>query len=98
MSVDDWHRMYTDLPSKQTKIPVPKKDHIICADDEMTVVSPPMLQAALDAAMANQGPMSRCFVRPSGTENVVRIYAEAETKADADALAELAADALQKFV
>ena len=98
MSMDDWHAMYTDLPSKQTKIPVAKKDHLKCADDEMTLVSPPELQAALNAAMASQGPMSRCFVRPSGTENVVRIYAEAATKAEADALAVAAADALSKFV
>ena len=98
MTVDDWHRMYTDLPSKQTKIPVAMKDHITCADDEMTIVSPPALQAALDEAMQRQGPMSRCFIRPSGTENVVRIYAEAATRSEADALAISAADALAKFV
>lgn len=28
----------------------------------------------------------RCFVRPSGTEDVVRIYAEAATQRDADDL------------
>ncbi|CAN0126952.1 unnamed protein product, partial [Heterosigma akashiwo] len=32
-------------------------------------------------------PRGRCFVRPSGTENVVRVYAEAETQRAADALA-----------
>ena len=31
--------------------------------------------------------LGRCFVRPSGTENVVRIYAEAKTREMADALA-----------
>jgi phosphoacetylglucosamine mutase len=64
----------------------------------MTLTSPPALQAALAAAMAAQGPMSRCFVRPSGTENVVRIYAEAATQAEADALAAAAEEALKKFV
>ena len=29
----------------------------------------------------------RAFVRPSGTEDVVRVYAEAATRRDADALA-----------
>jgi len=29
----------------------------------------------------------RCFVRPSGTEDVVRVYAEAETREAADQLA-----------
>jgi phosphoacetylglucosamine mutase len=28
-----------------------------------------------------------CFVRASGTENVVRVYAEAKTRAEADRLA-----------
>ena len=36
-------------------------------------------------------PPPRSFVRPSGTENVVRIYAEASTQNDADALASEAA-------
>lgn len=31
-------------------------------------------------------PIKRCFVRPSGTEDVVRVYAEAATREDADAL------------
>ena len=30
----------------------------------------------------------RSFVRPSGTEDVVRVYSEAATREDADALAE----------
>ena len=98
MSMDDWKMMYTDLPSKQNKVPVGRKDHIICADDEMTLVSPPELQEALNAAMTSQGSMSRCFVRPSGTENVVRIYAEAPTKPEAESLAKSAEEALLRFV
>ncbi len=49
------------------------------------------LQAAMDAmAMqenANDGPRPRCFVRPSGTEDAVRVYAEANTQKGADSLA-----------
>mmetsp|Transcript_2820 Transcript_2820/g.3266 ORF Transcript_2820/g.3266 Transcript_2820/m.3266 type:complete len:217 (+) Transcript_2820:394-1044(+) len=33
----------------------------------------------------------RCFIRPSGTEDIVRIYAEANTREDAERLAILAA-------
>lgn len=36
----------------------------------------------------------RCFVRPSGTEDVVRVYAEAATQAAADDLAHEAAMAV----
>ena len=44
--------------------------------------------------MARHAPEGRCFVRPSGTEDVVRVYAEARTQADADALALVAAQAV----
>ena len=33
----------------------------------------------------------RCFIRPSGTEDVVRVYAEAKSKKSASALAGAAA-------
>lgn len=37
----------------------------------------------------------RAFVRPSGTEDVVRVYAEAESAEDASALAKQVADAVR---
>ena len=36
----------------------------------------------------SQVPQGRCFVRPSGTEDCVRVYAEASTQIAADQLAE----------
>jgi phosphoacetylglucosamine mutase len=97
MSFEDWFRMYTDLPSKQIKVPVANKDRIKCSADEMVVVSPAELQDTLNAAMRSptQDRLSRCFVRPSGTENVVRIYAEAPSAAQAAELADAAILALQ---
>ena len=38
--------------------------------------------------MARHAPEGRCFVRPSGTEDVVRVYAEASTQDEANALAD----------
>jgi phosphoacetylglucosamine mutase len=40
----------------------------------------------------------RCFVRPSGTEDVVRIYAEADTQEEADRLTQLTYEAIQKHL
>ena len=40
----------------------------------------------------------RSFVRPSGTEDVVRVYAEAETKEEADKLAQAVADIVQEML
>ena len=41
--------------------------------------APAGLQAAIDVIVA-ETPQGRSFVRPSGTEDVVRVYAEAATK------------------
>lgn len=86
-TLQDWAtRLYTDLPSRQLKVKVQDRSKIICNDNETQALQPAGLQAQLDQAntAVSQG---RSFVRPSGTENVVRIYAEASTRADADALA-----------
>lgn len=58
-------------------------------ENETRATRPAKLQAALDQAMVDIP--GRCFVRPSGTENVVRVFAEAKTSQDADALASKAA-------
>jgi phosphoacetylglucosamine mutase len=64
----------------------------VTTDDETRVTSPPALQPQLDALAARFG-SGRCFVRPSGTEDVVRVYAEAGSQSDADQLAILTAQA-----
>lgn len=64
-------------------------------DNETAATAPVALQIALQAAMdamatqenADGGPKPRCFVRPSGTEDAVRVYAEANTQKGADSLA-----------
>ena len=40
----------------------------------------------------------RSFVRPSGTEDVVRVYAEAATKQEADSLAQTVADIVKEML
>tara|TARA_B110000090_G_scaffold162876_1_gene179967 strand:+ start:386 stop:787 length:402 start_codon:yes stop_codon:yes gene_type:complete len=86
MDLEDWVGMYTDLPSKQLKVFVQNKSLITCSDDETTALTPLSLPVALRASV-EKIPQGRCFVRPSGTEDVVRIYAEAKTQEGADLLA-----------
>ena len=95
MDLAAWHGLYTDLPSKQVKVAVSgvKKATVVCSEDETRVVTPAALQAALDGEMART-PQGRCFVRPSGTEDCVRVYAEAATQEAADALAGAAVAAI----
>uniref|UniRef100_A0A4W5P7E6 Phosphoacetylglucosamine mutase n=1 Tax=Hucho hucho TaxID=62062 RepID=A0A4W5P7E6_9TELE len=55
-------------------------------DAERRTVSPAGLQEAIDSRVKKYR-QARSFVRPSGTEDVVRVYAEADTQESADALA-----------
>uniref|UniRef100_A0A8C6SXK1 Phosphoglucomutase 3 n=1 Tax=Neogobius melanostomus TaxID=47308 RepID=A0A8C6SXK1_9GOBI len=55
-------------------------------DAERRAVSPAGLQDAIDA-LVKKYRLARSFVRPSGTEDVVRVYAEAISQESADALA-----------
>jgi phosphoacetylglucosamine mutase len=102
-TVEQWSRLYQDLPSKQTKVSVPDRTMIQTNDTETRCVQPEGLQAALDRAIAQHGGggggggdgLARAFIRPSGTENVVRVYAEATT--NPEGLANAAEDIVRQF-
>lgn len=86
-SLADWAtKLYQDLPSRQLKVKVEDRSMIKCNDNETQCLEPAILQPKIEALM-KATPRGRAFVRPSGTENVVRIYAEATTRAAADQLA-----------
>jgi phosphoacetylglucosamine mutase len=81
-----WRALYSDLPSRQAKLRVADRGAIRTEDAERRCVAPPGLQQAIDAAVAGRA-SGRAFARPSGTEDAVRVYAEAGSQAAADALA-----------
>ena len=56
-------------------------------DDETILIQPEGLQAEIEVTCSKFIP-SRAFARPSGTEDVVRIYAEGSTQEKADELAQ----------
>ena len=60
---------------------------ISCYVNICRCVTPEGLQAAITEAMNRYGKLARAFVRPSGTEDVVRVYAEASTQTEAEKLA-----------
>ncbi|XP_068609666.1 phosphoacetylglucosamine mutase [Brachionichthys hirsutus] len=86
MTVQQWDAIYGDLPNRQLKVKVADRRVIDTTDAERRVVSPAGLQESIDTLVRNHR-RARAFVRPSGTEDVVRVYAEAETRESADALA-----------
>ncbi|KAL2614162.1 hypothetical protein R1flu_025854 [Riccia fluitans] len=85
-SIEEWDTIYTDLPSRQLKVKVVDRSVITTTAAETRVKSIPELQEAIDNEVAKYE-AGRAFVRPSGTEDVVRVYAEAATQELADKLA-----------
>ncbi|CAI5769762.1 phosphoacetylglucosamine mutase isoform X1 [Podarcis lilfordi] len=86
LTVQQWDSMYTDLPSRQLKVKVADRRVIDTTDAERRAVTPPGLQERIDE-LTQRFKLARAFVRPSGTEDIVRVYAEADTQENADKLA-----------
>lgn len=79
----EWDSLYTDLPNRLVKVVVGDRNAFVTTDAERRLTSPPGLQQRIDeVALKYDG--GRTFVRPSGTEDVVRVYAEALNRAHAD--------------
>eukprot|EP00698_Gefionella_okellyi_P023740 TRINITY_DN8193_c0_g1_i1.p1 TRINITY_DN8193_c0_g1~~TRINITY_DN8193_c0_g1_i1.p1 ORF type:complete len:549 (+),score=145.04 TRINITY_DN8193_c0_g1_i1:52-1647(+) len=93
-----WNHMYTDLPSKQSVLHVRDPSVVTTADAERKCVTPAGLQEAIDSIVAAAGPSARSFVRPSGTEPVVRVYAEAATQAAMEKLSKDVEAAVSRIV
>lgn len=78
--VQQWLSSYNDLPNCLRKVKVSDRRLITTTDAERVCVTPEGLQAAIDQTVSKY-PAGRSFVRSSGTEDVVRVYAEAATEA-----------------
>jgi len=96
-TVEDWDALYTDLPYRQLKVSVKDRTVITTTDAERRCVTPAGLQDRIDALVSKYN-SARAFVRPSGTEDIVRVLAEADTAEAADKLANEVADAVRELV
>jgi phosphoacetylglucosamine mutase len=85
-SFDDWDKEYTDLPSRQEKVKVQNRNLFVPINADTELAEPTGIQDKIDALVKGYN-AGRCFVRPSGTEDIVRVYAEASTRAETDELA-----------
>lgn len=86
MSIKDWNQLYADLPSRQLKVTIKDRTLIKTTDAERRVSEPIQLQDEINRLVLNYR-NARSFVRPSGTEDVVRVYAEADNQEECDDLA-----------
>lgn len=74
-----WFSKYTDLPNRLVKCVVPDRTKFETFDFERQLSKPVGLQDSINQIVSahNSCNKTRSFVRASGTEDVVRIYAEA---------------------
>jgi phosphoacetylglucosamine mutase len=85
-NLKDWLATYDDLPNLIEKVKVQDRNVFETTDAERICVKPEGLQDKINE-LVKKYKRGRSFVRPSGTEDVVRVYAEAANSSDAKALA-----------
>ncbi|KAF7588294.1 Phosphoacetylglucosamine Mutase [Aspergillus hancockii] len=90
----EWLSTYTDLPSRLVRVEVADRSIFKAYDAERKLESPAGLQTKIESLQSryNKG---RSFARASGTEDAVRVYAEAASRSEADDLATRVANAIR---
>ncbi|KAJ5575440.1 Phosphoacetylglucosamine mutase [Penicillium hetheringtonii] len=91
----EWLGTYTDLPSRLVRVEVNDRSIFKAYDAERKLESPAGLQPKIESLQSryNKG---RSFARASGTEDAVRVYAEAASRSEADDLATRVANAVRE--
>jgi phosphoacetylglucosamine mutase len=92
----EWDSTYTDLPNRLVRVVVSDRSKFKTTDQERKLVEPKGLQERIDGLMVKYKE-GRAFVRASGTEEAVRVYAEAGTRSEADELAFKVAESLAGY-
>jgi len=94
---EDWDKCYTDLPNRLGKVGVRDRTLVTTTDAERKVVTPVGMQDRIDKIVAEYC-KGRSFVRPSGTEDCVRVYSEADTREGADLLNKRVSDMVVEMI
>ncbi|KAJ1374980.1 hypothetical protein KIN20_038199 [Parelaphostrongylus tenuis] len=97
LSIEDWEsQFYNDAPSAQIKVPVVDRSKFKTTFDETILLEPEGVQEKIDS-FVKQYSGARAFVRPSGTENIVRVYAETQLAHETVDLAESIANIIRNL-
>lgn len=92
----EWENTYIDLPNRLLKVEVYDRSIFKTTDAERKLEQPKGAQAQIDA-LQQMYIKGRSFARASGTEDAVRVYAEAHSRVDAEKLAAGVARVVQDF-
>lgn len=93
---ENWLNTYIDLPNRLVRVEVHDRSVFKTEDAERKLVSPKGAQEEITRLVSNYT-KGRAFARASGTEDAVRVYAEAYQKHEAEALAQKVADVVRKY-
>lgn len=94
----NWITLYKDLYTRQEKI-YTQRNAFETTDFARVCVKPSGLQAVIDIAMSKYANNKvRAFVRPSGTEDIVRLYVEGNNKTSLGEVAILVSEAITDLV
>eukprot|EP00827_Trimyema_finlayi_P007120 TRINITY_DN960_c0_g1_i1.p1 TRINITY_DN960_c0_g1~~TRINITY_DN960_c0_g1_i1.p1 ORF type:complete len:586 (-),score=213.57 TRINITY_DN960_c0_g1_i1:33-1790(-) len=77
MTMKDWENIYIEYPNLTTKVVVKYRQKIKVNWDQTRITEPKELQDEFDKIVAKYK-NARTFSRPSGTEDIVRVYIESE--------------------
>lgn len=94
----EWFNTYHDLPNILARVEVPDRNAFKTVEGtaERKLASPSGLQEVIDGLVVKYTD-ARSFVRASGTEDAVRVYAEARTKAEAEDLCKAVEGAVRRY-
>ena len=78
ISIDTLIDTYLDVKYKQVKIHVKDKSQVVTNNDETKVIEPIDVQILVDKYLVDKMISARWFIRPSGTENYLKLYVESD--------------------
>lgn len=94
MSIQQFDEIYHESPSRMYKIKVADRTKFTITEDESKLTYPTALQEEIDLAIAKVQD-GKAFVRPSGTEDILRLYCEASTTEQMESLSKELLDIIE---
>ena len=89
LKIADVYDLYHNIPSVNMKKLVKDKGVYKTNEDDSRLIQPLEIQSKIDEIVLEyKSELGRCFIRASGTEDIVRIYAEAKTAEIAQKIAD----------
>ena len=95
--VEEWAGCYQDMPNLLAKVMVRDRNLVTTRDAERQVVTPAGMQDNINKIVGEFN-NARSFVRPSGTEDCVRVYSEANTRQEAESVSQKVSEMVRQMI